>query len=110
MTKIIVLAAGFMVATSAAALAHSNEARLSEQAGMIEEGRRDGSITWREGWKLRREQREIQRVKASLEADGRLSRADKRILFRMQDLAEGHIIGEATDRWRRLWWLPRVGR
>ena len=99
-----------LAATSGAALAHSNSARLSEQRDWIEEGRRDGSITWREGLKLRREQAAIARAKADLEADGRLSRSDRRYLYRLQDRAENDIAKESSDGWRRPWWLPRIGR
>lgn len=110
MLKLVTMTAAALFATSAAALAHSNEARLAEQSAMIEQGRETGAITWREGRALRKEQAAIARAKADLETDGRLSRADKRLLFKMQDEAESHIASEASDGWHRPWWLPRVGR
>ena len=110
MTKIGFIAASMLIAGTVAANAHSNEARFEEQADVIEQGRRDGSITWLEGRKLRKEQAEIARAKSILESDGKLSRGDKRILFGIQDVAEDHIISEATDRRHRLWFLPRVGK
>lgn len=110
MSRLITLAAGLLIASSAAALAHSVEARFEEQAGMIESGRQNGSITWREGRALRKEQAEIAHVKAELEADGSLSRADKRILFGLQDQAESNIQAEATDTLHRALFLPRIGR
>jgi hypothetical protein len=110
MKNIGLIAASLLIAGTATASAHSNKARMAEQRNAIEQGRIDGSITWREGIKLRKEQADIARVKSTLESDGRLSRTDKRILFRMQDVAEGHIIAEKTDRWHRLRFLPRVGK
>lgn len=110
MSKIITLAATALVATTGVALAHSNEARQAEQQAWIEQGRQDGSITWREGRKLRKQQAEIARVEEELSEDGRLSRTDRRVLHKLQDEAAESIDSEATDRWRRWWWLPRVGR
>lgn len=109
-TMKLMIAALATLASVSAALAHSNEARLDEQAAYIEEGRRDGSITWLEGRKLRKDQREIERVKAALEADGHLTREEKRVLYKMQDAAETHIETEANDARHRASWLPRVGR
>jgi hypothetical protein len=109
MSKTLALAAGLMLAGTAA-FAHSNEARLDDQAAMIEAGRRNGAITWSEGLRLRKEQAGIVRVKEVLAADGRLSHDDKRVLSRMQDEAEAHIVKESADRWHRLWWVPRFAR
>ena len=109
LTTLTVLATTLMAGTGAA-LAHYNEARQDEQAQAIEQGRRDGSITWREGRQLRKDQREIAQVKDSLEADGRLTRDEKRVLYKMQDAAEDHIAVEATDSWHRAWWLPRFAK
>jgi hypothetical protein len=110
MSRTLTLAAAVLVTSTAVAAAHSVEARFEEENDTIEYGRQTGSITWLEGRKLRRELGEIARVKDRLEADGRLSSRDKRILYRMQDRADAHIEAEASDRWHRLWWLPRVGR
>ena len=109
MNRMLALAAGLLMAGSTTALAHSNEARQIAQRSAIEEGRQNGSITWLEGRKLRKEQAEIMRVEAELKADGHLSARDKRILHAMQDEAEGHIIAEQTDGRRRWRLLPRVG-
>lgn len=110
MENMLALAASLLLAGTATALAHSNEARLHEQSAMIEAGRQNGAITWSEGRKLRKEQAEIARVKEVLEADGRLSSNDKRVLYRMQDEAEAEIVSESSDRWHRLWWMPRLAR
>ncbi len=104
------LAVTLVLAGAGSALAHSNEARLDEQAQLIEQGRRQGSITWREGRELRKEQREIAEVKATFESDGHLSRSEKKILFKMQDAADQRIESEANDNLHRASWLPRFGR
>jgi hypothetical protein len=109
MTKAL-LTAGVVLTTATAALAHSPTARQMEQTYAIEQGRRDGSLTWREGRKLRKDQREIERVKAALASDGKLNRNDKRVLYQLQNAADDRIDQEKNDGWRRLWWLPRVGR
>lgn len=110
MQKFVALMLAALAATSTGALAHSNSAREAEQRAWIEAGRRDGSITWREGIKLRREQRQIERVEAQMKSDGRFSRDERRTLHKLQNRSENHIAREANDGWRRWWWLPRVGR
>lgn len=110
MLRLATLVAGLVIIGTITADAHSNEARIEEQAAEIEAGRRNGTITWREGRELRKEQTAIAEAKETLEADGHLSRADKHVLFKMQDEAEEHIREEETDSWRRPWWLPRFGR
>ena len=109
-SRLIIATATVLLAGSTAALAHSNEARQVEQANAIEDGRRDGSVTWREGRELRKDQREIAAVKAAFEADGRLTREEKHVLFKMQDAADAHIESEANDNRHRASWLPRFGR
>ena len=110
MTKIALLSTAILIATGTAALAHSNNARFSEQAYQIEHGRRTGDITWTEGIKLRREQAQLRRFEARMKSDGRLTRQEKQRLHKLQNRAETHIAHESNDRWRRIWWLPRVGR
>ena len=109
MNRILTLTGALLMAGTSAAFAHSNEARQIEQRTAIEEGRQNGTITWREGRRLRKEQAEIMRVEAELKADGHLSTRDKRILHAMQNEAQGHILAEETDRQRRWRFLPRVG-
>lgn len=113
MTKIGFIAAGALIATTAVASAHPRydaDARHARQAQAIEAGRQSGSITWREGRRLRREQREIADVKSSFREDGVLRRRERGVLYRMQNRAADHIASERRDGWRRAWWLPRVGR
>ena len=109
MNKVALIAAGILAASSASAFAHSNDARQSEQWNKIEQGRNDGSITWREGIKLRRQQAEFARIEAEMKADGRLSRTEKRSLHRIQDQTQHSIVREANDGWQRPWWLRRFG-
>jgi len=109
MTRTIALAAVLLVTGTAGAFAHSNEARQIEQRLAIEKGREAGTITWREGRKLRREQADILRVERELMADGQLSARDKRLLHTLQNDAEAHIVAERSDRLRRWHFLPRVG-
>ena len=64
--KIGFIAVGVLIATATTALAHPSrydaDARQARQTQAIEAGRQSGSITWREGRRLRRDQREIQRA------------------------------------------------
>jgi hypothetical protein len=114
MNKIsLIAAAGLVMSSAVAAAAHSSNAinyRQDRQADRIEDGRRSGSITWREGLKLRAEQRRIKRVEQNFRSDGHLDRQERRILTNMQDNASSHIRSERRDSWRRAWWAPRVGR
>jgi uncharacterized protein HemX len=113
-SKIALIAAAVLVATTAGASAHSSkydvDARQERQADAIERGRETGAITWKEGLKLKKEQREIAETEAQFRADGRLSKGERQILKNMQDEAATHIASEKQDGWRRPWWLPRVGR
>lgn len=114
MSKISYIAAAglvlFSAASASAASSRNIEARQYKQADRIEDGRRAGSITWREGMKLRAEQRRIKKVERAFENDGRLDRQERRILSNMQDRASANIRSERRDSWRRAWWAPRVGR
>lgn len=114
MTKISFIAAAglvlFSAATASAASSRNISDRQDRQADRIEDGRRAGSITWREGMKLRSEQRRIKRVENDFRRDGHLDRQERRILSNMQDKASSHIRHERRDSWRRAWWAPRVGR
>jgi Spy/CpxP family protein refolding chaperone len=110
MNKIALIAFAALAASSTVALAHSNDVRQNEQADWIEQGRNNGTITWSEGIKLRREQREIARIESSMKDDGRLSRDERHTLHKLQDNAQNDIVREASDGWHRPWWLPRFGR
>lgn len=99
---------------TAAASAHetkaSIDAREQRQLGQIEQGRQDGSITWTEGIKLRAEQKFIAKREEQMMADGKLSKAEKGELARLQAEAAAHIKEEKNDGQHRPGFLPRVGR
>lgn len=109
------LTLALIAGAAAAASAHDTDktaidAREQRQLGRIEQGRQDGSITWREGLKLRSEQKFIATREQQMLADGKLSKAEKRELERLQNEASGDIREAATNDHRRLSWLPRFGR
>lgn len=110
MTRLVPLAVILAVAAPAAAFAGKVDDRRDWQAERIEQGRNDGSITWREGLKLRAEQRKISRTEAELKADGYLSKTDRRELNAMQNEAANNISSESNDTWHRAWFLPRFGK
>jgi hypothetical protein len=110
MKTAIVIAAAIVATSSSLASANSIDRRQANQIERIEDGRNNGTITWREGIKLRREQAVIARTEAQFKADGYLSRDEKRALTQLQDKASHDIAHETTDGWRRAWWLPRFGR
>lgn len=86
-------------------------ARQARQAKSIERGRISGKITWREGLKLRAEQRKIKRLERHFRhSGGRLTYKERRILNHKLDQARLHIYREKHDSYRRLKGFPRVGR
>jgi hypothetical protein len=111
--KILIATAAILAATTGTASAHSVrpiDRAMNEQAYKIEQGRRSGRITWREGHKLRAEQRKIARLRNVYLSDGMLTRREFRTLRRKQKAAALHIVSEKFDGHRRLKFLPRVGR
>jgi hypothetical protein len=110
MIRVTSIALAALVAVPAVASAYTIEDRKAIQSYKIEQGRKDGSITWREGLKLRSEQRKIERTEAALKEKGYLTKRDRRELSQMQSNAAKHIYAEKNDRWYRAWFLPRVGR
>jgi len=98
----------------ARAFAHDSVARIeerqAEQAALVEEGRRTGAITWREGRALRTELARIAALKRQFLDDGRLSWQERRELRSLQREARRRIEAESADSWRRVRFLPRVGR
>jgi hypothetical protein len=84
--------------------------RYSQQMRAIEDGRREGSITFSEGNRLRALQRNIIATRKHLLTDGYLSPDDRRLLRRMQDEAGDEIAELGTNRRKRAWFAPRFGR
>ena len=110
MLKICTLALALLATTSVAAFAGKVDDRREHQFYKIEKGRQDGSITWTEGLKLRSEQKKISKVEKVLKDDGYLSAKDRRILNKLQNKAGHEIADQSSDRWHRVWWMPRFGR
>jgi len=110
MLRTTTLALAALIAIPAVAGAHTFDERQSWQADKIEQGRKSGSITWREGIKLRKQQNDIARTEQALKTDGYLSKSDRAKLAKMQNEAAADIRAEKTDGWRRWWLAPRVGR
>lgn len=110
MKSLVAILVSLAVIAPTAASAHSSYARQTEQLGHIERGRQTGAITWREGLKLRKEQKDIAKVERELASDGRLSPRERRILKKLQNNAHENIQAETYDRYHRAWFLPRVGR
>ena len=109
MKNVGLIATTLLIATTAAASAHSVDSAQAHQAKRIEQGRQTGKITWTEGVKLRAEQNRIARLEAEFRSDGYLSPSERRKLRLFQKEASEHIAKERSDGWRRAWWLPRVG-
>jgi hypothetical protein len=110
MKNAILIATSLLLASGAAASAASIDAVKDRQADRIEHGRETGKITWTEGLGLRAEQNKITRTEATFRSDGYLSASERRKLRVMQNEAAEHIGDENHNGWRRVWWLPRVGR
>ena len=106
-------ASAFLAASYLPAAAHDDgsvDARQKRQAHKIERGRISGQITWREGLKLRRQQRKIAHLERKFRSDGHLSEREMGILHDMLDRARVSIRAEKHDSYRRWSALPRVGR
>ena len=114
MNKLAILtaAAAALVASTLAASAHDNINRVQErQLDRIEAGRHAGSITFREGIALRREQRRIAALEARFrKSGGGLSKAERQVLHQLQHDARKNIRAEKNDRQKRIGFLPRFGK
>ena len=109
MTAGVILAASYLPAA-----AHDDgsiDARQERQAEAIERGRKSGKITWREGLKLRAEQRRIASLEYHLrKTGGHLTYKESGRLNDLLDQARRNIRKEKRDGHRRWSALPRVGR
>jgi len=72
--------------------------RQGAQQGRIAEGVRSGELTRRETRLLEREQRKIRIEKQLVQADGKVTPAEKRFLRREQNRASRHIARQKNDR------------
>ena len=73
------------------------EARQDRQLELISVGRQTGSLTFFEGWKLKREQRRIAKFKRHYLADGVLNVSERNELRDAQNRASRNIWRERTD-------------
>lgn len=117
MLKILIatMTASALLATSyLPAAAHDDgsvDVRQARQAAAIERGRKSGKITWREGLKLRAEQRRIASLEVHLrKSGGHLTYKEVERLNTLLDQARRNIRREKHDGHRRWSALPRVGR
>lgn len=117
--KLPLIATGLLIAAASSfttnAFAHDLGSRVSQreqvQLNRIEQGRRNGEITWTEGIKLRAEQRRIDAAQRAFRSDdGRIDKHEYRQIKTMQDEAARHISSESHDGRSRPSWLPRIGK
>ena len=106
----LVLAGIAVLAVSAPASAASTssrnaaiEKREQAQEDAIRAGRRDGSLTWLETYRLNREQRRIDSLEARARADGKVTAGEYSTIKRAQDDAARHIYSEKHDEQVRGW-------
>ncbi len=105
-------AAAALIASTAVASAHDNIDRVQHRhAERIEAGRHAGSITFREGIALRREQRRIAALEAKFRnSGGGLDRAERQVLHQLQRDARKNIRAQKNDSQKRIGFLPRFGK
>lgn len=77
------------------------EQRLAEHGRLIEEGRRDGSLTFFEVRALRAEQARIRATAHRLKGDGSFNRYERAQVRELQDAASTHIFSLRNNAQRR---------
>jgi hypothetical protein len=109
--SVIAAATAFAIAAPFAAPAGAHDygqeiaKRQQTQLDRISEGRKDGSLTWLEAHRLRKEQRRIAELVRNAGADGRLTITERRQIRDAQSSANRHIWSERHDlEVRGLWW------
>jgi hypothetical protein len=108
MTRIALIAAAAVIATTSAASAYDwrgdrIDARESNQAYRIHRASRNGELTWSEKIRLWGEQARIHRMERRAYRDGYVSRHEAREIERAQDAASRHIRHESRDG-QTAWW------
>lgn len=117
MTRIAIAAALALAATTTIAGAHERPRTYGGYGGgssidrtqaiqqhRIEQGRRTGSLTVFEAYKLRAEQARIAALERRAKADGHLSHAERARIVAAQRHASRHIYQETHDAQRRGNW------
>ena len=114
--KRTLLAAGLLAASTGLAAAHDTtpiEREMRNQAQLIEDGRRDGSLTWQELRQLNDEQSRIAWMLTQAQYDGSVTAREVGAICDAQEVAKSNIELEVADsdtsRWRR-WYAGRDDR
>ena len=95
------IVAAVLLATASTAFAATPHQRQVRQQHRIEEGRRHGSLTLREGKRLQRGHRMIRREIARAKADGVITKAERVRIQRLQNRMSKRIWVQKHDRQRR---------
>jgi hypothetical protein len=85
---------------------YETDKRQAKHSDLIREGRRNGSLTFWEAYRLRREQSRIAQLERAYKSDGHFGRNERRAVRYAQDSAAQHIFSQRNDGqvrwWRRL--------
>ncbi|MGQ0674275.1 MAG: hypothetical protein ACT4N2_15550 [Hyphomicrobium sp.] len=114
--KLPIFAAGVLAASTGMAAAHDTtpiERELRLQAQTIDDGRKNGDLTWHEARELWDEQARIVGLLRQARSDGTVNRREFNAIRDAQSEARETISAELTDgdfsRWRR-WYAKREER
>jgi hypothetical protein len=86
------------------------ERREQAQADAIKAGRKDGSLTFVESYRLKREQKRIDELEHRALADGKLTKGEMKAIKTAQDDAGRHIYVEKHDQQTRGWFWRHFSR
>lgn len=107
-SRLVGLALTALVASTTLAAAdpghHEIDRRAAQQNAAIADGRRDGSLTFIEAFRLRREQARIAALEARFKRNGRLTPGEREELRLAQEDAARHIYQERHNEAVRGWW------
>jgi hypothetical protein len=107
-SRVLITAAALVVASSVVATAGEYNSSIHErqlaQKAAIDHGRKDGGLTFLEGYRLRKEQARIAALEAKFKRDGVLTRSERDTLRQAQADASHHIYQERHDEQVRGWW------
>lgn len=113
-TTLGVLIVSTLAATAGASTAGAHERwryevdkRQTKHSELIREGRRSGTLTFWEAYRLRREQARIAQLERSYRSDDGLQRRERQALRYAQDSAAQHIFSQRNDH-QTSWWRRNV--
>ena len=107
MNRSIILAASLIAAMTTGTLADTIDDRQANHAERIRQARQSGQLTAHEVAKLRAEQGRIRELERHVKADGIVTHREARLMDRVQDAANRHIVKESRDSeraWYRRWY------